>query len=178
MLKEAPFKLGPFAQSEETALMFTCVSQSCKSTISSFRSFSSLLHHTHKDELSVGPALSSRKGKWRFSVDSPSCMGHSGPAHLAWRGAGSAGGSRGALSTRHLPRGSEVLAPCHSPPAQRPALASSCRHSRPPGPPDFPVLAPPSGSSTNQFVSPLPPGSGYILKGLAESSRPDMGTGS
>lgn len=143
MLKEASFKLGPFTPSEETALILTCVSQPCKSTVSSFRAFSSLLHHTHKDKLSLGPTLSSSKGKWRSSVDSLSCTGHGGPARLAGRGEGSAGGSRGALSTRHLPRlprASEVLAPCHSPSAQGPALAS--------------VLSPFPTSGTTRLSSP------------------------
>lgn len=49
MLKEAPFRPRPSTQSGETAGVCLPVSQPCRSTLSFFRSFSSLPHLTHKD---------------------------------------------------------------------------------------------------------------------------------
>ena len=84
--------------------VFTCVSQPCRSTLSSFRSFSSLSHLTYKDRLRLGLALSSRKRKSRSSMDSPSCMGHSGPLPCPGVGWAIWGSSWGTLPTPPQPR--------------------------------------------------------------------------
>lgn len=77
MLKEAPFRPRPSTQSEETAGVCLPVSQPCRSTLSSFRSFSSLPHLTHKDRLRLGLALSSRKRK--VEAECTSCLCLEGP---------------------------------------------------------------------------------------------------
>ena len=104
MLKEAPFRLRPSSQSGDSRGVFTSVSQPYRSTRSSFRSSSSLSHLTYKDRLWLGLALSYRKRKSRSSMDSPSCMGHSGPLPCLGAGWATRGSSWGPLPTPPQPR--------------------------------------------------------------------------
>lgn len=129
MLKEAPFRPRPSTQSEETAGVCLPVSQPCRSTLSSFRSFSSLPHLTHKDRLRLGLALSSRKRKVEVS-----CMARS--PTLQW--GGQHGGLPGGPSPLPLSPGSHA-GPC---PAS---------HSRPSEDQTPQVLAPSWGWSTSQL---------------------------
>lgn len=107
------------------------------------------LHHAHQNKLRCGLAFiicqeGERRGpECRLAQSHP---GHSGPAHFLQR-EGQGSGRPGALSTRRPPQG--PLCSPSSPSAQGlcwPLVLRAIPYLL--EPPDFPVLAPPSGLST------------------------------
>ena len=163
MLKEAPFRLRPSTQSGDSRGVFTCVSPADPRYPLSGVPAPSPTSHTRTDSgwawLCL-PESESRGPAWTRQA-ARATVAHS-PA-LEW--GGQYGGLPGGPSPLPLSPGSHA----------GPSLAS---HSRPSADQTSQVLAPSCGWSTSQlFVSPLPPGSSYILK-VFRSCHQDVGISS